>query len=108
MDPDDHAMLLTMATKMAALSGYDVGQSSSGEVHVGNQVDWMYATYRIMSFTVEMGDAFHMPDEAIPTETGRNMEAAYYATEQAAMLEKADDDRAPTLLPDTAMCMTPP
>ena len=63
----------------------------------------------VLVFTAEIWDvAFHMPDEAIPTETGRNMEAAYYAIEQAAMLEKADDDRAPTLLPDTAMCMTPP
>lgn len=106
MDADDHAVLKRMATEMASLSGYDVGQSSSGEIHVGNQVDWMYATHRIMSFTIEMGDAFHMPDEAIPTETGRNMEAASYAIEQAAVLEEADAGRAPTLLPDTAMCVS--
>jgi hypothetical protein len=103
MDPDDHAVLMTMATEMAALSGYDVGQSSSGDVHVGNQMDWLYATYRIMTFTFEMGDAFAMPDEAIPTETGRNMEAAYYAIEQASILADADHDREPILLPDTAM-----
>ncbi len=93
MDSDDHVVLQRMATEMASLSGYDVGQSSSGEIHVGNQVDWMYATYRIMSFTVEMGDAFHMPDEAIASETGRSMEAAYYAIEQATLLADADRRR---------------
>jgi len=103
MDPDDHAVLKTMATEMSALSGYDVGQSSSGEIHVGNQMDWLYSTYRIMTFTFEMGDAFHMPDEAIRTETGRNMEAAYYAIEQASVLADSDQDPGPILLPDTAM-----
>ncbi len=43
----------------------------------------MYGQHRIMSFTFEMGDSFTMPDKAIPTETGRNMEAAHYAMEQA-------------------------
>jgi putative cell wall-binding protein len=37
-----------------------------------------------MTFTVEMGDTFTMPDESIPTETARNLEAAYFAIEQAA------------------------
>ncbi|MDQ2673432.1 MAG: hypothetical protein M3Y40_02135, partial [Chloroflexota bacterium] len=101
MDPDDHAMLVSMASEMAALSDYDVGQSSSGEIHVGNQVDWMYGTYRIMSFTVEMGDAFHMPDEAIATETGRAMEAAFYAIEQASRLADADARRAAVRYPCT-------
>ena len=95
MTADDHAMLV----EMASLSGYAVGQSSSGEIHVGNQVDWMYGMHRIMSFTIEMGDAFAMPDEAIPTETARNMEAALYAIEQAGAVEGADT---PVLLPDTA------
>ena len=43
----------------------------------------MYATQRILSFTIEMGDSFTMPDEAIATETGRNLDAAMYAIEQA-------------------------
>jgi carboxypeptidase T len=103
MKTDDHAVLAVMAKEMSALSGYAHAQSSYDEVHVGNQMDWLYATYRIMTFTFEMGDAFHMPDEAIPAETDRNMEAAYYAIEQAAVLEEAADDRAPILLPDTAM-----
>ncbi|MBA3801152.1 MAG: hypothetical protein H0X18_19095 [Geodermatophilaceae bacterium] len=76
MRADDHARLVRMAMEMARLSGYSVGQSSRGDIHVGNQVYWMYGQHRIMSFTFEMGDSFTMPDEAIPTETGRNMEAA--------------------------------
>jgi hypothetical protein len=93
MDPDDHERLKAMATEMAALSDYDVGQSSSGEIHVGNQMDWLYGTYRILTFTVEMGDAFHMPADAIETETGRNLEAAYYAIEQAGLMADADRRR---------------
>jgi len=56
---------------------------------------------------LEMGDAFAMPDEAIPTETARNMDAAYYAIEQAALLADANDDDEPILLPDTAMAIDP-
>ena len=85
MDADDHATLEAMATEMARLSGYASAQSSAwAGINVGNQMDWMYATHRIMTFTFEMGDTFAMPDEAIPTETDRNMEAAYYAIERAA------------------------
>jgi hypothetical protein len=94
MDADDHVALVTMATEMARRSGYAVGQSSSGEIHVGNQVDWMYATYRILSFTLEMGDSFTMPDEAIASETARNLDTALYAMEQAG---------GQALLPNTAM-----
>ena len=74
MRPADHARLVEMATEMARRSGYAAAQSSSGEIHVGNQVDWMYATHRVLSFTLEMGDSFTMPDEAIATETARNLE----------------------------------
>lgn len=94
MDPADHERLVTMATEMARLSDYGVGQASSGEVHVGNMPDWMYATHRILSFTLEMGDSFTMPDEAIATETARNLDAALYAIERAS---------GALVLPDVAM-----
>jgi len=85
MEADDHATLEAMATEMARLSGYASAQSSAwAGINVGNQMDWMYATHRIMTFTFEMGDTFTMPANAIPTETDRNMEAAYYAIERAA------------------------
>jgi len=106
-DADDHARLAAMAAEMGELSGYAHAQSSHDEIHVGNQMDWLYATYQIMTFTLEMGDAFAMPDEAIPTETARNMDAAYYAIEQAALLADANDDDEPILLPDTAMAIDP-
>lgn len=84
MSSDDHDVLVTMAAEMAGRSGYAVAQSSAwAGINVGNQMDWLYAAYGIMTFTFEMGDAFYMPDEAIPTETSRNMDAAYYAIEQA-------------------------
>lgn len=102
-DADDHARLASMAAEMGELSNYADAQSSYDEIHVGNQMDWVYATYGILSFTFEMGDAFHMPDEAIPTETGRNMEAAYYAIEQAASRAESTIEQAPILMPDTAM-----
>ena len=98
MEAADHERLVEMATEMARFSDYAVGQSSSGEIHVGNQVDWMYATHRILSFTIEMGDSFTMPDEAIATETARNLEAALYAIEQAGRPRGT-----PALLPDVAM-----
>ena len=63
-------------------------------------MDWLYANHRIMTFTFEMGDAFAMPDEAIPTETARNMDAAYYAIEQAGVLPALG--RPTPLLPNTA------
>jgi len=84
MGADDHDVLVTMAAEMARRSGYASAQSSAwAGINVGNQMDWLYAAYGIMTFTFEMGDAFYMPDEAIPTETARNMDAAYYAIEQA-------------------------
>jgi hypothetical protein len=95
MDPADHDTLVAMATEMAALSDYDVGQASSGEIHVGNMPDWMYATHGILSFTLEMGTSFTMPDEAIAAETGRNVEALLYVIEQAG--------RGARVLPDVAM-----
>jgi carboxypeptidase T len=103
-DPDDHATLAAMAAEMGELSGYAHAKSSYDEIHVGNQMDWLYATYGILSFTFEMGDAFFMPDEAIATETARTMEAAYYAIEQAAAMSRST---APILLPDTAMASAP-
>jgi hypothetical protein len=84
MTADDHDVLVTMAAEMASRSGYAVAQSSAwAGINVGNQMDWMYAAHGIMTFTLEMGDAFYMPDEAISTETSRNMDAAHYAIEQA-------------------------
>ena len=101
-DADDHARLAAIAAEMGALSGYAHAQSSYDEIHVGNQMDWLYATYGILSFTFEMGNAFHMPDEAIATETSRTMEAAYYAIEQSAD-GAGEGPGAPILLPDTAV-----
>jgi hypothetical protein len=100
MRAEDHAVLVRMATEMARRSGYAVAQTANFDLNAGNQMDWLYATYRVMTFTFEMGDAFAMPDEAIPTETARNMDAAYYAIEQAGVLPGLG--RPARLLPNTA------
>jgi len=97
MGADDHARLVAMAAEMGRLSGYASGQSSHPDINVGNQMDWMYSTYGVMTFTFEMGDTFYMPDAAIPTETARIMDAAFYAIEQAGTDAAS---RAPAL-PDT-------
>jgi hypothetical protein len=83
MHPEDHEVLAGMAHEMAERSRYASAQSSGLYINAGNQMDWLYGRYRIMTFTLEMGDWFYMPDEEIATETGRNMNAAYYAIEQA-------------------------
>lgn len=95
MDPGDHARFVAMATEMATLADYDVGQASSGEIHVGNMPDWMYAAHKILSLTIEMGDSFTMPDEEIAIETARALPAALHVIEQAG--------RAAAVLPDVAM-----
>lgn len=85
MRADDRRVLVAMAAAMASRSDYAVAQSSAwAGINVGNQMDWLYATHRIMTFTFEMGDSFTMPDETIPRETSRTMDAAYYAIERAA------------------------
>jgi carboxypeptidase T len=95
MDPADHETLVAMASEMARVGDYEVGQASSGEIHVGNMPDWMYATHRILSFTLEMGDSFTMPDEAIATETARAIPSVLYVIERAG--------RGAAQLPDVAM-----
>ena len=95
--------LVSMAAEMARLSGYASAQSSTwAGVNVGNQMDWMYATYGVLTFTFEMGDTFYMPDEVIASETARNMEAAYYAIDQAAQLEPMRPRPLAPALPDTS------
>lgn len=84
MSADDHAVLATMAGAMGEASGYAAAQSSAwAGINVGNQMDWLYAAHGIFTFTIEMGDAFYMGDEAIGPETSRIMPAAYYAIERA-------------------------
>jgi len=47
----DHVAFYRMATAMAARNGYTAMQSSQLYVTDGDQIDWMYGSQRIFSFT---------------------------------------------------------
>ncbi|HET6379788.1 MAG TPA: M14 family zinc carboxypeptidase [candidate division Zixibacteria bacterium] len=91
MRPDDHATFVAMGRAMAALNGYRPQQSSQLYVTDGDQIDWMYGTQRIFSFTFELypseqassRDDFEPPDETIGQQTARNRGALLYLIEMA-------------------------
>lgn len=82
----DHAAFVAFAKGMASRNGYKAEQSSDLYITDGDQIDWMYGTQRIFSFTWELyppetstvwGD--HYPaDENIAHETARNKSALLY------------------------------
>ena len=86
MTSADHAAFVTMGRAMAARNGYKAEQSSDLYITDGDQIDWMYGSQRIFSFTWELyppetstvwGD--HYPaDETIATQTARNRSALLY------------------------------
>ena len=82
----DHRTFVAFAGGMASRNGYKAEQSSDLYVTDGDQIDWMYGSQRIWSFTWELyppetstvwGD--HYPaDEHIATQTARNKSALLY------------------------------
>ena len=50
----DHNVFVAMAKTMAGLNGYKYEQSSQMYITDGDEIDWLYAAYRIFSFTVEL------------------------------------------------------
>jgi hypothetical protein len=90
MDPDDLEVFRSMARTMASTNGYVYGQSSHYASSDGDEIDWMYATYRIFSFTFELypdesvGAANeYVSDSIIPEQTARNREALLYLIDAA-------------------------
>lgn len=85
----DEQALRTMGTRMAAMNGYRARQSSDMYPTYGDQIDWMYGTQRIFSYTFELypksGGAkrHYPPDELIDREVKRNRDAVLYLMEQA-------------------------
>jgi hypothetical protein len=95
----DQRTLAAMGRRMAAMSGYRARQSSDMYPTYGDQIDWMYGTQRIFSFTFEMfprngSSRTHQPDERIARETRRNREAVLYLMEMAACPYEAVDKAA--------------
>jgi carboxypeptidase T len=86
MSSVDHATFAAMGKAMASLNGYKAEQSSDLYITDGDQIDWMYGTHKIFSFTWELyppetstvwGD--HYPaDENIAPQTSRNRSALLY------------------------------
>ncbi len=82
----DHAAFVAFAKGMAARNGYKAEQSSDLYITDGDQIDWLYGTQRIFSFTWELyppetstvwGD--HYPaDENIAAQTASNRSALLY------------------------------
>ncbi len=65
----DRSALASLGRAMAALNGYKAEQSSDLYVTDGDEIDWMYGTYRIFSYTFEL----------YPPETGATLTDHYPA-----------------------------
>jgi carboxypeptidase T len=86
MTPLDHQVFVAMARAMASRNGYTAKQSSDMYITDGDQIDWLYGSQRIFSFTWELyppetgtvwGDHY-TADENIARETARNRSALLY------------------------------
>jgi hypothetical protein len=83
MTTHDHAALSFIGRTMGMASGYTPQQASDLYVSSGTSRDYMYGTYRIFVWTIEMSLIDHPDDARIPSETARNKETALYAMERA-------------------------
>jgi hypothetical protein len=95
----DQRTFAAMGRQMAATNGYRPRQSSDMYPTYGDEIDWLYATQRIFSFTFEMfprsgTSRQHVPDERIERETKRNREAVLYLMEMAGCPYRAIDKQA--------------
>jgi hypothetical protein len=88
----DHRTFVALGRAMARRNGYTPMQSSQLYVTDGDQIDWMYGTQRIFSFTVEMypskavdssNQRFYPPESVLPRELKRNRDAFLYFLEEA-------------------------
>src|SRR4051794_9475316 len=87
----DHNTFVALGRAQAAKNGYTAEQSSDLYITDGDQIDWLYATYRIFSFTYELyptetptvwGD--HYPDDSkIGPQTERNRAAILHLISRA-------------------------
>jgi hypothetical protein len=68
---------------MAALSGYSASQTSDVYHVSGTTADYLYGTYRVFEYTVELSAVDYPKATAIGPETKRNREAVLYLLEHA-------------------------
>ena len=88
----DHGTFVSLGRAMGALNGYKAEQSSDLYVTDGDQIDWLYARYRIFTYTFElyppetgtvMGDHYP-PQSQIAPQTERNRRAILLLIDRAA------------------------
>jgi carboxypeptidase T len=93
MNQTDYRVFQAMAGKMASLNGYTAEQSSALYPTDGDEIDWMYGTYRIFSFTFELYPTeaqagttgiVYPPARVIAKQTSRNRSALLYLIDMAA------------------------
>ncbi|MEO5964961.1 MAG: M14 family zinc carboxypeptidase [Candidatus Limnocylindrales bacterium] len=87
----DQRGFVALGRAQAARNGYTAQQSSDLYITDGDQIDWLYATYRIFTYTYELyptetptvwGD--HYPDDStIPKQTARNRTAILHLIDRA-------------------------
>jgi len=88
----DQQTFASLGRAMARTNGYTAEQSSDLYITDGDQIDWLYATYRIFTYTFELFPtekptvlADHYPDDSkIAKQTSRNREAILLLIDRAA------------------------
>jgi carboxypeptidase T len=83
MTADDHRALVTIGRAMASRSRYAAHQTSDVYHVSGTTADWLYGTYRVFAYTVELSASDYPKDTAIGPETRRNRDAVLYLLERA-------------------------
>jgi hypothetical protein len=83
MTPNDHSALVAIGRHIAATNGYTPQQASDLYITTGTSRDYMFATYRIFVYTVELSAIDYPKAWRIAGETGRNREAVLYLAERA-------------------------
>ena len=83
MTSQDRSALVTIGKRIALRNGYLAQQASDLYVASGTTADWLYGTYRLFAYTVELSAVDYPKDTAIASETGRNKDAVLYLLERA-------------------------
>lgn len=78
MTAQDRAALAGLARHLANLNGYRAIQSSDMYVDSGSLTDWLYGTYRVFAYTIEMGTGVYRTNPVMLAETARNRSAALW------------------------------
>jgi carboxypeptidase T len=113
MNADDNKVFAAMGRNMAAMNHYSYKQSSYLYVTDGDEIDWLYHTYRIFSYTFELYPVdqktltadVYPPYSIVAAQTSRNRGALLYLIDMAAcpyaVIGKAAQycGAAPTIMP---------